>query len=350
MLDHDRLTRRRFMGNAAVTVAGLGGASVLLSACGDDEAGSATAGSTSPQAASLTVVNILPPQLGYAAEYIADIDGHFEREGVKVSVETARGSAPAIQSVLSGKALLSRVGMLESLIHIANEGAPIVNVGQQTRLSPLAIVSSPENPLRTPQDLKGQTIGIPSEGGTSENTLNILVAKAGLTEDDVPRQVTGFSPGTYELIRNGRIDGFIIGATQIAQMEAAIPEAVFLRTADHVTDGEIYITSGRQLEDNKDTIAAYLRAVRAASNQIVDDEGFEDTLSKLRSRYDFDELKDDDVAKPWLEFLVEAWTVDGREEILKIAPEKWQDVYAEANQIGAIEEEIDPGESIVQVL
>ena len=63
MLDHDRLTRRRFMGNAAVTVAGLGGASVLLSACGDDDEGSATAGSTSPQAASLTVVNILPPQL-----------------------------------------------------------------------------------------------------------------------------------------------------------------------------------------------------------------------------------------------------------------------------------------------
>lgn len=58
----------------------------------------------------MQVVNILPPQLGYAAEYIADMDGFFKKEGLTVKANTARGSAPAIQAILSRTALLSWVG------------------------------------------------------------------------------------------------------------------------------------------------------------------------------------------------------------------------------------------------
>ena len=42
----------------------------------------------------------------------ADMDGFFKKEGLTVKVNTARGSAPAIQAVLSGTALLSWVGWL----------------------------------------------------------------------------------------------------------------------------------------------------------------------------------------------------------------------------------------------
>jgi NitT/TauT family transport system substrate-binding protein len=350
MVDPSLLTRRRFIGNAAATMAAASGAGVLLSACGADSPSSTHSAASKAGATSLTVVNILPPQLGYAAEMIADLDGHFEREGVGVNVETARGSAPAIQSVLSNKALLSRVGMIETVGHVTNEGAPLVNVGVMTRVSPLAIVSSPDKPVNAPQDLSGKRIGIPSEGGTSETTLDILVSVGGLDKDDVPRQVTGFSPGTFELIRAGRIDGFVIGATQIAQMRAAVPEAVIMPTAKYVKDGECYITSKEQLDANKETIAAYLRATRAAAKQIVADKGFDKTLKTLRAKYDFDELKDDKVAKPWLQFLVDAWTKDGEAEILKTDAQQWKDIYAESVKVGAAKAGEDPSASITASL
>ena len=92
---------------------------MLLAACGDDSDDAAGGGSASTSEESaggggdgggeVQVVNILPPQLGYSAEYIADIDGYFKKEGLSVKVDTARGSAPAIQAVLSGTALLSWV-------------------------------------------------------------------------------------------------------------------------------------------------------------------------------------------------------------------------------------------------
>ena len=135
-----RSTRRAFMTRSAGALAAVGGAGGLLAACGSPAAqkGAATNAASS---GTVQVVNILPPQLGYAAEYIADMDGFFKKEGLTVKANTARGSAPAIQAILSGTALLSWVGWLESVIDIANKSAPLQSVAFTGRRSTLAIVS-----------------------------------------------------------------------------------------------------------------------------------------------------------------------------------------------------------------
>jgi NitT/TauT family transport system substrate-binding protein len=339
-------TRRAFLGRTAGAVAALSGGGALFAACGSDGSpGGSSAGSTNsgPGAKSLTVVNILPPQLGYVAEYIAGIDGFYKKQGVSVKVETARGSAPSIQAILSGTALLTRCGRLETLIAIAERGAPIRCVAFTTRRSPLAIVSAKDAPLDNPADLKGKRIGIPSEGGTSETTLDLLIASNGMTTRDVPRQVTGFTPGTFELIKKKRIAGFIIGATQMQQFRERVPEATFLQTSDFVNDGENYITSEQGLAENKDTIAAYLEAVRGAMRQVIADKpnGYADTITKLRSKYDFAELESESVAKSWIDFLVTSWTKDGEGELLKTNPQAWEETYQAAVQIKAAKGGVD---------
>jgi NitT/TauT family transport system substrate-binding protein len=340
-------TRRGFIGRAAGAVAALSGGSVLLAACGGDDttSGGSTAGSSSAGsgAKSATIVNILPPQLGYVAEYIADIDGLYKKQGVSVKVETARGSAPAIQAVLSGTALMCRCGRLESLIAIADRGAPIHAVAFTTRRSPLAIVSDKKAPLTKPADLKGKRIGIPSEGGTSETTLDLLIASSGMTTRDVPRQVTGFTPGTFELIKKGRIAGFIIGATQMEQFRKAVPEATFMQTSNFVNDGENYIASAKGLAESKDTIVPYLTAVKGAMQQVIADKesGYAETIKKLRAKYDFAELKDDAVAKSWIDFLVTSWTKDGEDQLLKTNPQEWKATYDAAVKIKAAKGGVD---------
>src|SRR5687768_6584054 len=105
-------TRRTFVASAAA----LGASSVLLGCGSDEEPASGSSGGTKE----VTVLNILPPLMGYAAEYIAELDGHFEREGLKVTTQTARGSAPAIQSLIGGQGMLTRVGMIETVVHVSN--------------------------------------------------------------------------------------------------------------------------------------------------------------------------------------------------------------------------------------
>jgi NitT/TauT family transport system substrate-binding protein len=346
------LSRRRFVGRSAGAFAAIGGGSVLLAACGDDSsdsAGGSSAGSSSSAGAAknVQIVNILPPQLGYVAEYLADIDGLYKKEGVNVKVGTARGSAPAIQAVLSGTALMTRCGRLESLIAIANRGAPIHCVAFTTRKSPLAIVSDKSRPLNKPQDLVGKRIGIPSEGGTSETTLDLLLSSNGIDKSKVPRQVTGFTPGTFELIRKGRIAGFVIGATQVEQFKEAIPESNFLMTADYVTDGENYITSEKGLTQ-KDAITAYLTAVKGAMTQVIDDKAnkYATTLKKIRAKYDFDEIKKDSVAIAYLDFLTGSWTADGADQLLKTNPDEWQKTYDAAVKIKAAKGGVDVAKNL----
>jgi NitT/TauT family transport system substrate-binding protein len=343
-------TRRAFIGRAAGAFATLSGGSVLIAACGGSDSSSSSAGSSNSGAGakSATIVNILPPQLGYVAEYIADIDGLYKKNGVSVKVETARGSAPAIQGVLSGTALMCRCGRLESLIAIADRGAPIHAVAFTTRRSPLAIVSDKKAPLNAPADLKGKKIGIPSEGGTSETTLDLLIASSGMSPNDVPRQVTGFTPGTFELVKKGRLAGFIIGATQMQQFREAVPEATFMPTYNFVNDGENYIASAKGLADHKDAIQPYLESVKGAMQRVIDDKesGYATTLKKLRGKYDFEELKNDAVAKSWIDFLVTSWTKDGEDQLLKTNPKEWQQTYDDAVKIKAAKGGVDVMENL----
>ena len=318
-------TRRAFVGKTAGTFAALSGAGGLLAACGSPAAqkGKATKSASS---GTVQVVNILPPQLGYAAEYIADMDGFFKKEGLTVKVSTARGSAPAIQAILSGTALLSWVGWLESVIDIANQGAPIQSVAFTGRRSTLAIVSDKQKkPLAKPQDFPGNRIGIPSEGGTSETTLDLMLAANHIPLDKVPRQVTGFTPGTFELVKRGRVAGFVIGASQEEQFRQAQPSSAFLETEKYVTDGLTYITSQKGLQANKPKIEAYLKALKGAMEQILDDKsgGYANTIKKLRSKYDFDELKDDAVARFYIDYIAGGWVADGRDKLLEVDPQQW---------------------------
>jgi NitT/TauT family transport system substrate-binding protein len=213
----------------------------------------------------------------------------------------------------------------------------------------LKLVSDKGNPMNTPQDLVGERIGIPSEGGTSETTLDLMLANEGIDPKKVQRQVTGFTPGTFELIKQKRIAGFIIGGSQEQQFRETQPSSVFLETAKYVQDGLCYITSQDGVKNNKAQIQAYMRALKGAMEQIVDDgPEFTDTLKKLRSKYDFPELKSDAVAKYYLKYNTDNWMLDGREKLLKVDKEKWQATYDAAAKVKAAKGGVDVQQNVVE--
>jgi NitT/TauT family transport system substrate-binding protein len=350
------LTRRRFVGRSAGTLAALTGAGGLLASCGgDDDEGSSsgsgsTTGSSTADHGTVQVVNILPPQLGYAAEYIAELDGHFKKEGLTVKVATSRGSAPAIQAILSGTALTGWVGWLESVIGIANREAPIQAIGFLQRGSTLAIVSDKNKPLDDPKDFVGKRVGIPSEGGTSETTLDLLLANNGVDPEQVKRQVTGFTPGTFELIKKGRIAGFVIGGSQQEQFRQTQPDSTFLETSKYVKDGLTYIASKKGVTENKEQLQAYMRALKVSMEQILDDKpaGYPNTLKTLRAKYDFPELKDDKVAKSYLDFNTDLWVKDGREKLLQVDKAEWKATYDDAVKVKAAKAGVDVTQNVVE--
>jgi NitT/TauT family transport system substrate-binding protein len=334
------LSRRAFLGQAAAAVAATSGAGVLLSACGDDD-DAGGAGDTED----VVFLNIVPINSSFAAELLADQNGYFKEEGLNVKMQATRGSAPAIQSVLAGSALITRAGAIETVSAASTQGAPLINVAMLEHKSPLWFVSTNKNPLDEPQDWEGTTMGLPSEGGTSEQTLDVMLKSEGVDADSVERQVVGLSPGTFELVKQGRIDGYTVGSVDGVIFKQQIPEANLLDPSKYVTEGQCYLVSERTLAEKEDQVVAYLSAIQRAVDGILDDApGFDKTIRALRKTQDLPELETDRLAKATLKVHTDSWLLEGRENLLRTVPDMWQKVYDQLLEIDVAEPDQDPSQ------
>lgn len=335
------VTRRSFLRRTGAGLAAAGGG-VLLASCGGDTATSQSGGGGGGGGTdSVTFLNILPMEsMTFAAEMLADAGGHFAEHGLDVSFQSTRGSAQAFQSIIAGNALLTRVGQVETMLAIADQGAPVHNVGTLIKESTIRFVSTSNDPLEKPEDFRGKTIGLPSEGGTSETTLDLVLSVGGFDPQSANRQVVGLAPGVYNLVQQGRIAGYAVSIDTAAILRKRNPDVVVFSPGSVMATGaQLYMVSEAGLADDREVIERYLAAIRAATQFMIDDadSGFAQTLEQMRTAYDFETLQDDEVAIASLEEYVRTWTVDGEENLLRTVPEAWQGGYEELVEAGFLE-------------
>jgi NitT/TauT family transport system substrate-binding protein len=114
----------------------------------------------------------------------ADAHGNFERNGLKVTVKPGGPEKDAIKELEIGHAQFG-VASADQVIRAVSKGSPIVVLAQLFQVNPLHWIYRPDKtPLKSPQDLKGRTIGI-TYGGNDETIMRALLAKYGIREDEV---------------------------------------------------------------------------------------------------------------------------------------------------------------------
>jgi NitT/TauT family transport system substrate-binding protein len=227
--------------------------------------------------------------------------------------------------------------------HVVNSDAPIVNVSTVVKESTIRIVSSAGAPLREPRDFVGKVIGIPSEGGESETTLDLLLASAGVEPASIERQVVGVGPGVFNLVEQGRIAGFMVSIDTAKILERQMSGVVALRPGDFIESGaQLYMVARDDLSQNREIVRKYLEAIGGALQFMIADESFDETLAILRRKYSFATLEDSDVAKDSLREYVRAWTSEGRENLLRTVPESWSRGYEELVRAGRVAAGKDP--------
>jgi NitT/TauT family transport system substrate-binding protein len=114
----------------------------------------------------------------------AEAQGYFARNGLKVNVKPGGPERDALKELELGHAQFG-VASADQVLRAAAKGAPIVVLAQLFQVNPLQWIYRPDRTLfTTPEDLKGKSIGV-TFGGNDEAILRALLARYGITEDQV---------------------------------------------------------------------------------------------------------------------------------------------------------------------
>jgi ABC-type nitrate/sulfonate/bicarbonate transport system substrate-binding protein len=156
----------------------------------------ATASSTSP---TLGTVNW---QLGwletvqFAGSYIADTRGYYRAQGIDVAIMPGGPNVAVAPLLVAGKALIGD-GSISTVAQARANGAPLKIVAARWQKNPSVFLSLADKPIRTPAQLVGKRLGVPSAdraivlGFLSANNIDRNLVHFIPVEDDPAPLVAG---------------------------------------------------------------------------------------------------------------------------------------------------------------
>lgn len=181
--------------------------------------------------------------------------GSFKKFGVEPTFVSGGPNVDPVGNVASGQSQLGD-RPIGPLIIAKDKGIPIKIIGTVFQKSPYSIISLAKSPIKTPQDMKGKTIAVPTSG---RPLVLYMMHGAGLKPEDV--NMVPASPDPSALV-SGQIDGYCGYVTnQGVMLQTRGVEIHAIAAQDYglpETTGTIY---GREdfLAANKDLVVSFLK-------------------------------------------------------------------------------------------
>jgi NitT/TauT family transport system substrate-binding protein len=286
-----------------------------------------------------TKINFITPfgyLIGFAPTLYAVSGGFFKREGLDVTIQGGKGSAMAVQQVLGRQTMFSRTGGVDLLRAAHGRGAPVTAIATVTQASPMFVISDKRAPINGPGDMKGKTIGVTSKGGLAENLLNMILEDNGIPAKTIAREVVGNSPGAFGLIGAKRIDAYIASMGTVVKLKAAGQPIVAWNTDRFApVPGQVYIAHNDTIAKDPKTIIAFLRAVNNSMNALFAAKDLTPLLESMRM-FQVRDLKNLETADRALRAEMELYAAEGRNNLLRNVPARWQGAMDRMAKVGLI--------------
>lgn len=226
------------------------------------------------QAPEKAKLNIATASLGlpYLPLIIAQQRKYFADEGLEVEIAAFAGGSKALQSLMGGSSDVAS-GAYSNTLTMAAKGQKLVYFVTSVRYPALTIAVSKRlaDKYKTPADLKGMKIGVSAPGSSTHMIVAHLLAKGGLTSNEVSIIGVGTSAAAVAAIEQGEIDAIINSDPVMTKLEAdgAIKVIAETRTRKGTEDlfGGPYPEAG--LYATADFIAKNPKTIQALTNAIV---------------------------------------------------------------------------------
>jgi NitT/TauT family transport system substrate-binding protein len=214
---------------------------------------------------------------GPSAAYFAAIDnGHFANEGLSVTIEAGSGSVQTIPKIATG-AFPIGFGDINAVIRFLdqNPGAPVTAVMMVYDKPPFAIVGRKSLGVSEPKDLEGKILGAPPPDGAWAQ-FPVFARETGLDVASITVEPVGF-PTREPMLAEGNvaaITGFSFSSVvNLKRLGVAEDDISNILMADHGLQlyGNAILVNTDWAAENGDTVRAFLRAVAAGWQDVIND-------------------------------------------------------------------------------
>ena len=303
-------TRRRFLQNAAV-VAGAAIAAPSLIA-------------KSNAAEPMTVVTPLGFSIDFFDTMNAFSGGHYAKQGLDAKVVGANTGVQMMQLVVSGQGTFGRGAPPDQIRAVAaGQTAPIA-ISTISQGCNFRVFSLKSKPVLEPKDFKGKTVGLITLASPTGIYLDVMLAKAGLTANDVERQPTGGTPGAYEILKQGRVDCFISTvAVAVALRRTDAPVEIFNPDKYLPLPGQCYYGMSETLQNRPEVTVSFLKAIRASVEEMLT-EPLGPLIQRAAKDFDIPGGNDVEMSEAMLKAAInEMMLSEGKENLMLNLPRLW---------------------------
>jgi NitT/TauT family transport system substrate-binding protein len=249
-MDRPRLTRRRFAqaGAAAAAVAGIGRR--------------ARAAPLGPLEKPRLTLGIPLDAASFTPVYVAAART-WKQQGLDIELISFRGDAEVAQA-LAGNSVDLSLQSLDGLINLINAGQPVQGFYAGFYQSDFAWLAQPK--IKQWKDLKGGTAGVSTYGSLTDQLTRYILKRNGLEpEKDVQIVQAGTTASMLAALKAGRLALAILSPP----FKWMAQEAGFTRLGAQMDIApqwpkHAYLAKTRLIEENPNTLRAFLRAHVAA--------------------------------------------------------------------------------------
>ncbi len=213
--------------------------------------------------------------MGYSGAAVVAIGtnmGYFEEEGLDVELVGFTSGVTEIAAMVSGDLQFGYIG--SGVTNLAVQG-DVEIIAYQNLGDAEAIVTSADSGITSIADLKGKTIAT-TLGTSGENVVNLALADAGMTQDDV-ELINMDMGGCVTAILSGQIDAVCIWSSYLVTVKNNLGDdyVELARTsdfADSYASVSSWIATSDYIEANPETTQAFMNALMKCYDYWKDNE------------------------------------------------------------------------------
>jgi len=132
------------------------------------------------------------PDIQFAPFYVADAQGWFADAGLTVTLRHHGAAETLFGALAAGTEQIVFAGG-DEMAQARSQGVDVTSFATIYQTYPVALIVPQDSPITALADLRGHSVGLPGPFGENWYALQVMLADAGLTTDDVTVQNIGYT-------------------------------------------------------------------------------------------------------------------------------------------------------------